>query len=168
MKQEQKTEEKVYEKKPIMDMAKIIRILQTDISGDKNLLVGLTKIKGVSWAFSNAVCIILKFDKKRTIESLSKEEIKKIEEFIKNPDVPKFLKNRRKDFDTGEDGHLIGSDLDLKKEFDIKRLKKIRSYRGLRHAMGLPTRGQRTRANFRTAKGKKASGIKKKPREEKK
>jgi small subunit ribosomal protein S13 len=69
--------------------------------------------------------------------------------------------NRRIDFETGEKGHLTGSDLDLKKEFDIKRLKKIKSYKGLRHNVGLPVRGQRTKANFRRNR-KKSGGIKKK------
>ena len=71
--------------------------------------------------------------------------------------------NRRRDFSTNESKHLIGSDLDLVKEFDIKRLKGIRSYRGLRHALGQPTRGQKTRSNFRTNR-KKGVGVKKKKR----
>tara|TARA_Y100000310_G_scaffold69026_1_gene64381 strand:+ start:7186 stop:7725 length:540 start_codon:yes stop_codon:yes gene_type:complete len=140
----------------------IIRILQTDIPGNKNLLTGLTYIKGVSWAISNAICKILKLDEKRKISDLSEKEIELITEFLKNPKLPIFLLNRRKDFETGEDAHLIGTNLDMKKEFDVRRLKKIRSYRGLRHAFGHPTRGQRTRANFRSKKGKTAVGVKKK------
>jgi small subunit ribosomal protein S13 len=80
---------------------------------------------------------------------------------MKNPDLPDYLKNRRMDFETGENKHLISSDLDLKKEFDIKRLKNIKSYRGYRHVAGLPTKGQRTRSHFRKNKAKGA-GIKKK------
>ncbi len=130
----------------------LIRILSTDIPGNKKIYAGLTRIKGVSWGVSHAVCVVLKLDKKRMIASLSKEEIEKISVFIKNPAIPRFLLNRRFDIDTGESRHLIGSDLDLKKEFDIKRLKKIRSYRGLRHAIGAPVRGQRTRSHFRKNK----------------
>src|SRR3989344_4359726 len=129
--------------------AKIIRILQTDIPGNKKVYTGLIRIRGVSWAISNAICRILKIDKKRKIESLKEEEIKKIEEILKKGEFPSFLVNRRKDFSTGESKHIFGSDLDLVKEFDVKRLKKIRSYRGLRHALGLPTRGQSTRSHFR-------------------
>ena len=51
--------------------------------------------------------------------------------------------------------------LELQKEFDIKRLKKIKSYRGIRHTLGLPSRGQRTKGNFRPHK-MKGVGIKKK------
>ena len=48
---------------------------------------------------------------------------------------------------------MLTNDLDIQKEFDIKRLKKIKSYRGLRHAQGLPVRGQRTRSHFRKKGG---------------
>ena len=143
------------------DSEKVVRILSEDIEGGMKLYAGLTKIKGVSWSLSNAVCKSLKFDKNRKIGSLTKEEIQTMSEFIKNPKVPKYILNRRNDFETGEDKHLVGSDLDLTKEFDIKRLKKIKSYRGIRHAAGLTLRGQRTRSNFRFNR-RKGAGIKRK------
>ena len=65
----------------------------------------------------------------------------------------------QKDFDTGEDKHLVSSDLELRKEFDIKRLKKVKNYRGLRHTSKLPMRGQRTKGNFRPNK-MNGAGIK--------
>lgn len=145
---------------PKKDYFSIVRIMQTDIPGNKNLLTGLTYIKGVSWSISNAVCEILKLNKNKKIMELDKGEIEKIIEFLNNPKLPKFLVNRRKDFETGEDHHLITTSLDMKKEFDIRRLKKIRSYRGLRHALGQPTRGQRTRSHFRSKGKKKAVGVK--------
>jgi len=166
-KQEKQEEKKPKEKsidKEVASSSKIIRIKQTDIPGNKNIYAGLTRIKGVSWSISNALCIFLKIDKNRKVESLTKEELEKIENFLKNPELPKFLINRRNDFETGKDKHLITSDLDLAKELDIKRLKKIRSYRGLRHATGQPTRGQKTRSNFRENR-KKGVGVKKKSRE---
>jgi small subunit ribosomal protein S13 len=140
---------------------KIIRIMSRDIEGGSSIYSGLTKIKGISWSLSNAVCRILKIDKKRKIGSLVEDEIKKISDFVKSPKIPKHLLNRRNEFETGEDKHLVGSDLELKKEFDIKRLKKIKSYRGLRHSINLPLRGQRTRSNFRKNR-RKGAGIKKK------
>ena len=142
---------------------RIVRILSEDIEGRMTLYSGLAKIKGISWSFSNAICKKLKMDKKKKIGSLKDEEIKVIIDFIKNPDVPEYILNRRNDFDTGENMHLVGTDLELKKEFDIKRLKKIKSYRGIRHSAGLPLRGQRTRSNFRKNRAK-GSGIKKKSR----
>lgn len=140
---------------------KIIRIASKDIPGNLSVYTGLTKIKGISWTMSKIVCKNLNFGIDRKIGSLTEEEIKKIEEFIKNPKAPNYLLNRQKDFETGEDGHLTGVNLELKKEADIKRLKKIKSYRGLRHSAKLPVRGQRTRANFRRNK-QKGVGIKKK------
>jgi small subunit ribosomal protein S13 len=140
---------------------RLVRIMSKDIEGKMSIYAGLTKIKGVSWSFSNLVCKKLKIDKKKTIGSLTDDEIKKITEFIKNPDAPKFILNRRFDIETGEDRHLASSDLDLQKEFDIKRLKKVKSYRGIRHASNLPVRGQRTKGHFRKNR-KKSGGIKKK------
>lgn len=146
--------------KQVKDEERVIRILAKDIEGKMKVYAGLTKIKGVSWGVSNAVCKVLKIDKNKKIGSLTDEEIKKISDFIKNPEIPKYLVNRREDFTTGENSHLSGSDLELQKEFDIKRLKKIKSYRGFRHMSGLPLRGQRTKSNFRP--NKKKAGIKKK------
>lgn len=149
-------------KSQMKDEERIVRILSKDIEGKMTIYSGLTKVKGVSWGLSNAVCNLLKLDKKRKISSLSDEEIKKITDFIKEAkDIPLNLLNRRKDFESGEDKHLVGSDLELQKEFDIKRLKKIKSYRGLRHMSNLPLRGQRTKSNFRKNR-RKGSGIKKK------
>lgn len=140
---------------------RLVRILSKDIEGKMKIYVGLTKIKGVSWAFSNAVCKVLKIDKNKTIGSLTDKEIQEISDFIKNPKVPEYIMNRRKDIETGNEKHLTGTDLDLRKDFDIKKLKKIKSYRGLRHTAGLPSRGQRTKAHFRSNR-KRGSGIKKK------
>lgn len=140
---------------------KIVRILSKDIEGKMKIYPGLTKIKGVSWTLSNAVCSKLNIDKDKRIGELSSDEIKKIEVFLKKPELPEYLLNRQKDFDTGEDKHLTGVDLELRKDFDLKRLKKIKSYRGFRHMAGLPMRGQRTKSNFRKNRAKGA-GIKKK------
>ena len=139
---------------------KLVRIMSGDIDSNNTIYHGLTKIKGISWSMSNAICHSLKLDKKRKIGSLSPEEIQKIIDFIKSPKIPSFLMNRRKDFETGEDKHLASTSLELQHEFDIKRMRKIRSYKGYRHAMGLPVRGQRTRGHFRKNK-KKSVGIKK-------
>ena len=149
------------ENKPEKEYFSIVRILQTDIPGNKRVLTGLTYIKGISWSMSNAICKILKINPDKKVVELDKSEIEKIIKFLENPTgLPVFLMNRRKDFETGENSHLIGTNLDMKKEFDIRRLKKIRSYRGLRHATGQPTRGQRTRSHFRVRKKNRAVGVK--------
>ncbi len=144
---------------------RLVRILSHDIEGKIKLYPGLTKIKGISWGISNAICVKLGLDKNKTVGALTDDELKKITDFVENNlDVPQFLINRRKDFETGKDFHLVGSNLDLRKEFDIKRLKKIKSRRGIRHVAGLPVRGQRTKSHFRKNKSKGA-GIRKKPKE---
>jgi len=165
MKKEEKKESphgsNPHEKGQMKKEVDLIRILAKDIPGTQTVYSGLTLIKGISWAFSNAVCKKLGINKKKKVEELSKEEIRKLEEFINDGIFSGFLLNRRKDLDSGENKHLVGSDLDLQKDFDIKRLKKIKSYRGIRHVAGLPLRGQRTKSNFRKNR-RKGSGIKKK------
>ena len=138
----------------------LVRIFGQDIPGSKTVYVGLTKIKGVSWSISNALCFKLGIDKRAKIRSLDKPTILNIEKSFSNLDIPDFIKNRRADVETGEHKHLLTNTLDIQKEFDIKRLKKIKSYRGLRHSLGLPTRGQRTRSHFR--KRESAVGVKRK------
>lgn len=142
---------------------RLVRILAKDISGNRKVYSGLTAIKGVSWMYSNAICNKLGIDRTKKIEDLSQEEIRKIEEFLISQDETffNFMKNRQKDVDSGKDKHLAGADIDLQKEFDIKSMKKIKSYRGIRHQFGHPVRGQRTKANFRKNRSK-SGGIKKK------
>ncbi len=130
-----------------------IRILAVDIPTKKDIYSGLTRIKGVSWAISNAICNELKIDKKRKISTLTEQEIEKISSFIKNPKLPAWLLNRRRDTDTGIDKHIITTELDLQREFDIRKMKKLKTYRGIRHIQGQPVRGQRTRGHFRKKGG---------------
>lgn len=138
----------------------LVRILSYDIPGSKNLYTGLIRIKGISWAISNAICVKLGFPKNKKVSELSKAEIQKIENFLENLPVYDFLKNRRTDAETGKTEHFFGTDLDMKRDFDIKRLREIKSYRGIRHALKQPSRGQRTRSHFR--KKGRAMGVKKK------
>ena len=130
----------------------IVRLMNTDLDGNTKLLKSLIKVNGIKFAMANAVCNYLDLDKNKKIGLFTPEEIKTMEEVIKKPQdkLPNWLYNRRKDPETGKDEHLITADLKLKKEFDIKFMKKIKSYKGMRHAAGLPVRGQRTRAHFRT------------------
>jgi small subunit ribosomal protein S13 len=69
--------------------------------------------------------------------------------------------NRNRDFETGENQHLLTGDLAFVQDNDIKRAKKIKSWTGIRHIRGQPVRGQRTRSHFRKNKGK-VIGVKKK------
>jgi len=151
----------------------IVRIANTDIDGNKPLLIALRKIKGVNFMFGNFVCKKANISINKKTGSLSDEEAKRLDEVVQNPqkyDIPSWLINRRKDPETGEDQHLLMGDLQFAKENDIKMLKKIKSYKGLRHQWGLTVRGQRTKSNFRKNKGKtgKASIPQKKKVEQRK
>ena len=147
-KQENEEKKKQFRQDNVVEES-LIRIAGYDIPGNKNLYTGLTRIKGVGWTISNVICTKLKISKSKKILELSKDEIKQIEVFLKDPQILEFLKNRRSDLESSESKHFMGSSLDMKKDFDIRRLKKIRSYKGMRHTAGLPVRGQRTRSHFR-------------------
>ena len=130
----------------------IVRIAATDIDGNKPVRYALTQIKGVGSSMAKLIAQSAGVDESVKIGNLSDEDIEKIDKTIAsiNEWVPHWMKNRRKDRETGEDKHLIGADIDLVRREDINLLKKIRSYRGIRHEKGLPVRGQRTRANKRS------------------
>ncbi len=135
------------------DVQEIIRIANTDVDGTKRIEDAIHDIKGVSYTFANAITTVLEFDPDTQIGSLSDDELDQIEDVLRNPaeeDIPEWVRNRRKDRETGDDKHLIGSDLMMTEEFDIRRLKEIDSYRGKRHRMGLPVRGQQTQSSFRS------------------
>ena len=145
----------------------LVRVANTDLKGNKPILFGLRRIKGVGTIFASAVCTVAKVNPAIKAGELNDAQIAKLGEVISNPQkfkIPTWLLNRRKDYETGEDKHLIMGDLKFQKENDLKRLKKIKSYRGYRHAFGLPTRGQKTRSNFRKKKGrgKGVIGVQKK------
>jgi len=130
----------------------MIRILGNDIPGDKKMLVGLSQIKGVGYMFANTILSVLKINSNQRIGHLSTEHIKSIENIIKNPSASKFpswFLNRRKDVETGEDKHLLTSDIAFTVRNDIEREKTSNSWRGIRHMFGLKVRGQRTRCTGR-------------------
>lgn len=149
------------------EFKQLVRLCGADIDGNKKVYHALRRIKGISYGFSNAVCITARIDHKTKIGTLNEEEMKKIEDIITNPvkyEIPSWMLNRRKDYDEGTDKHLTSTDISFRKDFDIKILKKIRSYKGIRHGLGLPVRGQKTRSHFRAGKTigvKKKSGQKK-------
>ena len=141
-----------------------VRIANTDLDGNKPISHALIKIKGLSFMLSNAVCNSAGIGKMKKTGYLNDDEIARIDEIIKEPakfKLPAWLFNRRKDPEENSDKHLTGSNLTFTQENDIKMMKKIKSYKGIRHILGLPVRGQRTRSNFRKNKGK-VLGVKRK------
>ena len=143
----------------------IVRIMNTDLDGSKPLINALRKIKGVNFAFANLTCKLAGVDHTKQTGTLSDSEVSKLTEILKDPtqfNTPSWMLNRRNDIEDGVDKHLITTDLRLTQDNDIKLMKKIKSYRGIRHMSGLPLRGQRTKSNFRRNKGKGSLGVKKK------
>ena len=132
-----------------------------DIPGDKKVIVGLTQIRGIGYTFANAILDSLKINSNSNIGNLTESQVQSIEKLIKNPlseNFPVWFLNRRRDLETGNDMHLITSDIALSVRNDIEREKSVNSWRGMRHMFGLKVRGQRTRTTGR--KGG-AVGVKK-------
>ncbi|MCD6434094.1 MAG: 30S ribosomal protein S13 [Candidatus Diapherotrites archaeon] len=138
----------------------IVRIMGKDLDGTKTIEQSLRGIKGISHRLAHTIAIV--FEKETGIKpttllgEIDEKLDKKLEDIIKNPvkhNIPTWQLNRRKDIETGEDMHLVMADLDFSLKKDLQRLFDIRSYRGLRHAWGLPVRGQRTRTSFRRKGG---------------
>jgi len=121
------------------------RILAVEIPGDKKLPYSLCYIYGVGLSLAKQIVEAAGLAPARRANSLSEEEINKIAEVILAR------------------GIRIEGDLRREITQNLKRLHSINSYRGQRHRKGLPVRGQRTRTNARTRKGKrKTVGVQKK------
>ncbi|MFW9809864.1 MAG: 30S ribosomal protein S13 [Candidatus Thorarchaeota archaeon] len=144
------------------DYKHIVRIGGSDIDGQENLLQGLTRIKGVGLRLSRAIITKLEFEPSNRLGYLKDADIKKIEKIIKDPvasDFPDWYVNRPRDRMSGRMLHLTGSDLDFAHRNDIDRLRRIKSWRGVRHSLGLRVRGQHTRT---TGRGGMAVGVSRK------
>ena len=111
------------------------RISGIELNDNWRIDYALTRIKGIGWAISGKLLTGLKFDSSKRVKDLTTEELNKIsgkiEEFPTEGDLARRVKA------------------------NIGRLQAIGSYRGLRHSKGLPVRGQRTKTNARTKRGKR-------------
>src|SRR3989338_6023544 len=144
------------------DFRYFVRIANTDLDGNKKISQALTKIKGVGFMFANLLCNIAGIDKNAKTGYMKDDQVKRIDEVLNDPlkyNAPSWMLNRRKNYEDGKDYHIITGNLSFAEENDVKRMKRIRSYRGIRHGMGLPVRGQRTKSNFRENKGKVSLGV---------
>ena len=130
----------------------LVRILGNDIHGELNMLIGLRQIKGIGYMFANAMLQVLKINPHQKVGNLTTEQISSIEKIIQNPkdaNFPIWFLNRRQDIETGEDTHLVTSDIAFSIRNDVEREKTLFSWRGYRHMYGLKVRGQRTRCTGR-------------------
>jgi small subunit ribosomal protein S13 len=130
----------------------LIRILGNDIPGEKKTLIGLTQVRGIGYMFANSMLQILKINPDSRIGTLSAEQVSSIEKMIQDPksqNFPIWFLNRQKDVETGDDLHLVTSDIAFNLRNDVEREKGVFSWRGYRHMYGLKVRGQRTRCTGR-------------------
>jgi small subunit ribosomal protein S13 len=121
----------------------LARIAGVEIPNNKRVEVGLTYIFGIGRAKAREILDVTKVDLNKKVKDLSTEETTRIRKHI-------------------EAKEMVEGDLKKQVNQSIKRLMDINSYRGRRHKMGLPVRGQRTKTNARTRKGPRGSMIKKK------
>jgi small subunit ribosomal protein S13 len=121
------------------------RIAGVTVPTEKQVQIALTYIYGIGPATARQILTTCKIDPTTRVKDLSEADLTKIRDEISAHHTVE-----------GELQRIVGA--------NIKRLKDIKSYRGLRHAAGLPSRGQRTRTNARTRRGKKVTvgGTKKK------
>ena len=111
------------------------RIAGVNIPQNKLVHIGLTYIYGIGNKFSNEICKTLEIPKSTKVNELSDDQILKIRECI-------------------DEKFIVEGDLRRENSLNIKRLIDLATYRGSRHRKKLPARGQRTRCNARTRKGK--------------
>ncbi|MBN1824160.1 MAG: 30S ribosomal protein S13 [Endomicrobiales bacterium] len=112
------------------------RVAGVDLPKNKRLDVALRYIYGVGQALSDYIIASLSLDPAKRVKDLSEEEVNKINGFIAK-------------------GYKVEGDLRREVQQNIKRYMEIGSYRGYRHRRNLPVRGQRTRTNARTKRGKR-------------
>ena len=111
------------------------RIAGVNIPQNKLVHVGLTYIYGIGEKFSDKICNALEIEKSTRVNQLTDDQILKIREYI-------------------DKNFSVEGDLRRENSLSIKRLIDLATYRGSRHRKKLPVRGQRTRCNARTRKGK--------------
>lgn len=116
------------------------RIAGVDIPGKKRIIVALTYIYGVGPATSKRILAQASIDESVRADSLTEAQVAQIRELI-------------------DAGCKVEGDLRREIQGNIKRLKDLGAYRGLRHIRRLPCRGQRTHTNARTAKGRKRVAV---------
>lgn len=117
------------------------RIVGVEIPDNKKVWIGLTYIFGVGKTLSYKILDDARILYDKRVKDLTRDEVSKIAKAIADNNIK------------------IEGDLRREIQENIRRLKDIRCYRGIRHSLGLPVRGQRTRANARTRKGPKKHKI---------
>lgn len=129
----------------------IIRIAQTDLDGKKDVQYALTGLKGIGIRTARILAESVEVDPTLTMGYLKDDQIERLRTAVDNfqTNVPTWMFNHQKDVTTGQDIHILGSELTLMLREDVNRMKKTRSYIGIRHERGHKVRGQRTKSTGR-------------------
>jgi len=144
------------EKKPVEkrdeNFRYIVRIVNTDLDGNKDIVIALTSIKGVGMRTAEIIARMAGIPRSVKVGDLPETKTDELEKLVNeySEKVPHWIVNRQSDWSTGADMHLVGVDVELNRRDDINLMRMIRSYRGVRHETGQKVRGQRTRSNGRT------------------
>ncbi|MFX1490076.1 MAG: 30S ribosomal protein S13 [Promethearchaeota archaeon] len=128
------------------------RNLRSQVDGNAKVEFGLTQIRGIGRRLAQSIIRVAGINPNLRIGAIPEKDLQRIEEIILNPvqnGIPNWMVNRPKDLRTGEDLHLIGNKLDITVKRDIDSMKKIKSYKGVRHHLGLKVRGQKTKSTGR-------------------
>jgi small subunit ribosomal protein S13 len=130
----------------------IVRIVNTDLDGNKSIVIALSGIKGIGLRSAETVARMAGIPRNVKIGDLPEPKTDELEKLITDysEKVPHWMVNRQSDWSSGADIHVVGVDVELNRRDDINLMKMIRCYRGIRHETGQKVRGQRTRSNGRT------------------
>jgi small subunit ribosomal protein S13 len=139
------------EEKNNEELRHLVRIMNTDLMGAKPVKYALTGLQGIGRRTAILIARGAGVSPTAILGYLPDEEVAKLDSSIEKFEdiVPSWMLNRQRDVTTGQDKHLLGTDILLTFREDINNLKKIRAYRGLRHERGLKVRGQRTKSTGR-------------------
>lgn len=114
------------------------RIAGTNIPNEKRVEIGLTYVFGIGLVTSQKILAKVEINPDTRVKDLTEDELTRLRQEI-------------------DQNHEVEADLMRKISLNVKRLKEIKAYRGLRHSANLPVRGQRTKTNARTKRGKKVT-----------
>lgn len=114
------------------------RVAGTNIPNEKRVEVALTYIYGIGLVRAKQILQAISVDPNTRVKDLTEDQLSKIREYV-------------------DTNYVVEADLSREVTGNIKRLKEIKAYRGLRHSAKLPVRGQRTKTNARTKRGKRVT-----------
>ncbi|MFC2154220.1 30S ribosomal protein S13 [Candidatus Altiarchaeota archaeon] len=154
-------EEKAAEEKPVEEEGEggkteagfqhRVRVAGVVLDGNLPPERALTKIRGIGPRIATSIKPFINLQGKKRVGELSEKEIEELEKILGDLDkhLPKWMLNRQRDPETGKNIHLLGPDLEMSQREDINLLRRLKVYRGVRHSLNLPVRGQRTRTTSR-------------------